>query len=236
VELTGPQSTAYTVSATKDSLISFNPALPAQTAQVVTTMSGGTTIKAMAAGDDCIYFIADSGFPYYLYRYDILTQQTSVLTGLDLFSVPTGLAYDAENNLIYATAGFYVFQYDLGKLNPEITSYTNYVMDSDYCTLAGVVCIDGGVYTIGNDYYNAIPQMMYYPDKYLGERSVILSGFDISLVDGATDFSYDPSCDLFYLTDAGNNIYTMDRSGNVQAVDILGDGIDLNGLAIVPAE
>jgi hypothetical protein len=98
------------------------------------------------------------------------------------------------------------------------------------------VCIDGGVYTIGNDYYNAIPQMMYYPDKYLGERSVILSGFDISLVDGATDFSYDASSDLFYLTDAGNNIYTMDWDGNVQSVDILGGGIDLNGLAIVPAE
>ena len=236
VELTGPQSTAYTISATRDSLISFNPALPAQTAEVVTSMSGGSTIKAMTAGEGCIYFIADSGFPYYLYRYDILTQQTTVLTGLDLFSVPTGLAYDAENNLIYATAGFYVFQYDLDKLNPEITNFTNYVMDSDYCTLAGVVSIDGAVYTIGNDYYNSIPQMMYYPDKYLGERSVILSGFDISLVDGATDFSYDPSSDLFYLTDAGHNIYTMDRDGNVEAVDILGSGLDLNGLAIVPAE
>ena len=236
VELTGPQSTAYTISATRDSLISFNPALPAQTAQVVTTMSGGSTIKAMTAGEGCIYFIADSGFPYYLYRYDILTQQTSVLTGLDLFSPPTGLAYDAENNLIYATAGFYIFQYDLGNLNPEVTTNTNYVMDSDNCTLAGAVCIDGGVYTIGNDLYNSIPQMMHYPDKYLGERSVVLSGFDISLVDGATDFSYDPSCDLFYLTDAGNNIYTMDWDGNVQPVDILGGGIDLNGLAIIPAE
>ena len=54
-------------------------------------------------------------------------------------------------------------------------------------------------------------------------------------MDGATDFSYDPSLDLFYLTDAGHNIYTMDWDGNVEAVDILGGGIDLNGLAILPA-
>ena len=236
VELTGPQSTAYTVSATMDSLISFNPALPAQTAQVVTTMSGGNTIKAMTAGDGCVYFITDSNYSYYLYRYDILSQQTTNLGQLSLFSVPTGLAYDPVNKLIYATAGFYVFQFELDKLDPAgFNSYSNYVMDNDYCTLAGVVSIDGAVYTVGNEYYNSIPQLMKYPDKYLGQRSVLLSGFDISLVDGATDFSYDPSVDLFYLTDAGHNIYTMDWDGNVEAVDILGGGIDLNGLAIVPA-
>ena len=77
--------------------------------------------------------------------------------------------------------------------------------------------------------------MMKYSDKYLGDRSVFLQGFDLSLVDGATDFSYDPSSELFYLTDAGHNIYTMDMSGNVESVDILGGGIDLNGLAIIPA-
>jgi hypothetical protein len=219
-----------------DSLISFNPALPAQTAQVVTTMSGGNTIKAMTAGEGCVYFITDSNYAYYLYRYDVLTQQTTNLGQLYLFSVPTGLAYDAVNNLIYATAGFYVFQFELDKLDPAAFNYyTNYIMDSDYCTLAGAVSIDGAVYTVGNEYYNSIPQMMKYSDKYLSDRSVILSGFDMSLVDGATDFSYDPSLDLFYLTDAGHNIYTMDWDGNVEAVDILGGGIDLNGLAILPA-
>ena len=236
VELTGPQSTAYTVSATKDSLISFNPALPAQTAKVVTTMSGGTTIKAMTAGEGCVYFITDSNYSYYLYRYDILTQATTLLGQLSLFSVPTGLGYDAKNGLIYVTAGFYLFQFELDKLDASaFNNYTNYTMDSDYCTLAGVQCIDGAVYTIGNEYYNSIPQMMKYSNKYLNDRSVILSGFDISLVDGATDFSYDPSSDLFYLADAGHNIYTMDWDGTVESVDILGNGIDINGFAIVPA-
>jgi hypothetical protein len=236
VDLTGPQSTAYTVSATRDSLISFNPALPAQTAEVVTTMNGGNTIKAMTAGEGCIYFVTDSNYSYYLYRYDILSQQTFNMGQLSLFSVPTGLAYDAVNNLIYVTAGFYLFQFEVDKLDASaFNNYSNYIMDSDPCNLAGVSCIDGAVYTIGNHLYNSTTQMMKYSDKYLGDRSVILENFDISLVDGATDFSYDPSTDLFYVTDAGHNIYTLDWDGNVVAVDILGSGIDINGLAIVPA-
>ena len=236
VELTGPQSTAYTVSAKSDSLIRFNPALPAQTAEVVATMSGGSNIKGMTAGDGCIYYITDENYSYYLYRFDLTTQQTSPMGQLYLFGVPSGLAYDPVNNMIYATSGFYVFQFQLDKLNPnDFNQYTNYMMDSDYCTLTGITCIDGAVYTVGNDYYTSAPKMMKYSDKYLSDRTVILEGFEVSLVDGATDFSYDASTDLFYFADAGHNIYTMDRSGSVEAVDILGSGIDMNGLAIFPA-
>ena len=237
VELEGSQSTAYTVSAKRDSLIKFNPALPAQTAEVVTTLSGGSSIKGMCAGDGCIYYITDTNYSYYLYRFDILTQQTTLLGQLGCFTVPSGIAYDPTEGLIYVTAGFYIFQFDLSKLDPaNYNSYTNYIMDSDYCTLAGVVSIDGAIYTVGNDYYSSIPQLMKYSDKYLNDRTVLLEGFDISLVDGATDFSYDPSTDLFYLTDAGHNIYTLDWDGTVEAVDMLGSGIDMNGLAIFPAE
>ena len=237
VELTGSQSVAYTVSAKSDSLIKFNPAMPAQTAEVVTTLSGGSTIKALTAGDGCIYFITDSNFAYYLYRFDLTTQQTTSMGQLYLFSPPSGLAYDPVNNMIYATSGFYIFQFQLDKLNPnDFNYYTLYMMDSDNCTLTGVTCIDGSVYTVGNDYYSSIPQMMKYSNKYLDDRQVILSGFEVSLVDGATDFSYDSSTELFYFADAGHNIYSMDMDGNVEAVDILGSGIDLNGLAIFPAE
>ena len=236
VELNGEQSVAYTVSAKSDSLIKFNPALPAQTAEVVTAMSGGGNIKAMTAGDGCIYYITDENYSYYLYRFDLLTQQVSPMGQLYLFGIPSGLAYDPVNNLIYATSGFYIFQFDLGKLDPyDFNQYTNYMMDSDYCTLTGIVCIDGAVYSFGNDYYSSAPKMMKYSSKYLDDRQVILEGFNASLVDGATDISYDASTELFYLTDAGHNIYTMDMEGNVEAVDILGNGIDLNGLAIFPA-
>ncbi len=235
VELTGEQSVAYTVSAKSDSLIKFNPALPAQTAEVVTTMSGGSSIKGMTAGDGCIYYITDENYSYYLYRFDLLTQQVTPMGQLYLFGVPSGLAYDPVNNMIYATSGFYIFQYDVSKLKAgEFNQYTNYMMDSDYCTLTGIVCIDGAVYSFGNDYYSSAPKMMKYSDKYLDDRQVILEGFDVSLVDGATDISYDPSTELFYLSDAGHNIYTMDMDGNVEPVDILGNGIDINGLVIFP--
>ena len=237
VELEGPQSVAYTVSATRDSLIRFNPALPAQTAEVVTTMSGGSTIKAMCAGDGGIYYIVDSNYAYYLYRIDLTTLQSSVLGQIYTFTVPSGLSYDPASDMIYVTAGFYIFQFKLGDLDPaNFNYYTNYIMDSDYCNLTGTVSIDGAVYTIGNDNYSSVPHLMKYSDKYLSDRTVILEGFNLSLVDGATDFSYDASTDLFYITDAGHNIYTMDWDGNVEAVDILGEGIDMNGLAIFPAE
>ena len=236
VELTGEQSVAYTVSAKSDSLIKFNPALPAQTAEVVTTMSGGSNIKAMTAGDGCIYYITDENLSYYLYRFDLLTQQVSPMGQLYLFSPPSGLAYDPVNNMIYATSGFYIFQFQMDKLNPnDFNQYTNYMMDSDYCTLTGVVCIDGAVYTFGNDYYTSAPKMMKYSDKYLSDRTVMLEGFNASLVDGATDISYDASSELFYLSDAGHTLYTMGMDGNVETVDILGNGIDINGLAIFPA-
>ena len=200
-------------------------------------MSGGSSIKGMTAGDGCIYYITDENFSYYLYRFDLLTQQVTPMGQLYLFGVPSGLAYDSVNNMIYATSGFYIFQFQLDKLNPnDFNQYTNYMMDSDYCTLTGIVCIDGAVYSFGNDYYSSAPKMMKYSDKYLSDRTVVLEGFDLSLVDGATDITYDASTELFYATDAGHNIYTMDMEGNVESVDILGNGIDMNGLVIFPAE
>ena len=236
VELTGEQSVAYTVSAKSNSLIKFNPALPAQTAEVVATIEGGSTIKAMTAGDGCIYYITDEGFAYFLYRLDLTTYQSMPMGQLELFSVPSGLAYDPANNLIYATAGFYVFQFQVDKLDPNnFNRYTNQVMDSDYCTLTGITCVDGALYTVGNDYYTSAPKMMKYSNKYLDDRQVVLEGFEVSLVDGATDFSYDASSELFYLTDAGHNIYTIDSDGNVESVDLLGSGLDIHGLAIFPA-
>ena len=236
VELAGEQSVAYTVSAKLGSLIKFNPALPAQTAEVVATIEGGSTIKAMTAGDGCIYYITDEGFAYFLYRLDLTTYQSMPMGQLELFSVPSGLAYDPANNLIYATAGFYVFQFQVDKLDPNnFNRYTNQVMDSDYCTLTGITCVDGALYTVGNDYYTSAPKMMKYSNKYLDDRQVVLEGFEVSLVDGATDFSYDASSELFYLTDAGHNIYTIDSNGVVESVDMLGSGLDIHGLAIFPA-
>ena len=227
------RTTAYTVSAQLDSLIAFDPNLPSQTAEAIVTLSGGSNIGGMAMGDGCIYYVMSDYFPYYLYRYDLLSKQSTLIGQLYTFSPPSGLAYDAENGLFYATSGFYLFQFREDQLDPaNMTTYSNYVMDPDYCTLTGVQIIDGAIYTFGNEYYNSIPQMMRYSDKYLSDRTIVLSGFNLSLVDGATDIAWDALTEQFYITDAGHNIYAMDMEGNVEEIGILGDGIDLHGLAI----
>ena len=235
VDASAPQNMAYTVSANKDALIAFNPALPAQTATVVCTLSGGSSIAAMTYGDNCLYYILLENYVNYLYRFDFTTKQSTLMGAIYLFSDATGLAYDKANNIFYATAGFYLFQFDGSALDPtNFNYYSEYMMDPDNCQLTGVVCIDGAVYTFGNDFYSSEPQVMKYSDLYLSDRTVILEGFDMSFVPGSTDIAYEPVSELFYMTDAGHNIFSLDMSGNVTAIDILGDGIDLHGLAIDP--
>ena len=226
---------AYTVSATRDSLIVFNPEMPAQTAEVVCTLSGGSTIKGVTYGDNCLYYVQEEGASYYLYRFDFTTRKSTELGQLGVWAGCDGIAYDKDNNFLYAVGGFYMFQFDLSKVEPgSYNNSTNYAMDSDYCTLTGVAVVDGAVYTFGNDYYNSIPQMVRYSDKYLSDRTIVAKGIDFTFVPGATDVSYDPSTGLFYLADAGNVIYSMDMDGNITAVDVLGDGIDIHGFAIDP--
>ena len=237
IDVSGPQSVAYTVSAKKDSLISFNPVMPAQTAEVVTTLSGGSTIKGMAYGDNCLYYVQEINYNYYLYRFDFTTRKSTELTQLEAWTGVNGIAYDQQNNYLYAVGGFYLFQYDLDNISDSgFTSYTNYVMDSDYCTLTGVAVVDGAVYTFGNDYYDSIPKLMHYSDRFLSDRTVVLTGYDMGLVPGSTDVAYEPTSGLFYFADAGHLIHTMDLDGNVTEVGVLGDGLDLHGLAIRPAQ
>ena len=237
VDLSGEQSKAYTVSAQKDALISFNPALPGQTAEVVATLNGGSTIRGVAYGDNCLYYVQYTNWSNFLYRYDLTTGQISDLGQIDTFAEVSDIAYDKENNMLYAVGGFYLFQFQVDSLVPGgFNNYNNYMMDSDYCTLAGVECIDGSVYTLGTDLYNGTSIMRKYEDKYLGSSSAFINGVDVPIAAGSFEMAYDSSVELFYMTDAGNNIYCMDLNGNVESVDILGDGIDLNGLAIVPAK
>lgn len=237
VELTGEQSVAYTVSAQKDALIAFNPALPAQTAEVIATFSGGATLGGMVYGEECLYYVLELNYVNYVYRYDFLTQQHTELGQLEAWAGIDDMAYDKENGLLYAVGGFYLFQYDINKLEVNMmTFYSNYMMDSDYCNLAGVeVDEDGNVYTIGTDLYNGKAIVRRYDAYYLSNPTVIVDDADVNVVAGATDMAYDASSGLFYLTDAGHIIYSMDMDGNIEMVDILGEGYDIYGLTIAPA-
>lgn len=233
VELDGPQSTAYTVSAQNDAMYSFNPALPAKTAEELSTFNGGA--NGIAAGNGFLYYVQYAGNSNYLYRYDLLTQETTFVTQLAAFTDCADIAYDSENNLLYMVGGFYLYQYDLSNVNPEYTNYVTYMMDADTMTLAGVEVVDGAVYTMGTDLYSNRVMMAKYSDKYLNDRTVVKDGVNLAVVPGKTDMAYDPSSNLFYLTDAGHTIYTMDLNAeNLTTVDILGEGIDLCGFTIIP--
>ena len=231
----GAQNMAYTVSAELGSLISFNPAMPAQTAKVVATLDGGTNIRGIAYGDNCLYYVAYENYATYIYKFSFTTNKSTLLGQVDCWFEPSGFAYDAVNNLFYVTGGFYLFQYNAETMDPNNFNYmTNYVMDSDYCTLTGVAVADGAVYTFGTEYYDSIPQVMKYSDLYLNDRTVFLKNVDMTMVPYSTDVAYDAGSGLFYYADPGHNLYSVDMNGNVVSVDILGDGIDINGLAVDP--
>ena len=109
---------------------------------------------------------------------------------------------------------------------------SGYIMDSDYCTMVGVAVKDGAVYAMGNDWATSVPKLIRYSDKYLTDRTVVMSGVGVNVYAGATEMAYDATTDLFYITDASNNIYSMTDTGETHFVDILGSGTDINGLAI----
>lgn len=237
VEVIGNQSVAYTVSAQQGALISFNPALPAQTAEVIGNFNGGGNLGGMAYGEDCLYYVLDINYMQYLYRYDFLTKQHTELGMLNMWSPADDIAYDAENGLLYAVAGFYLFQFDINSLVVgNMAPYTNYMQDPDFCNIAGVeVDEDGNVYTIGTGLYSGDVILRRYDARYLSNPTVINGDVALNVVPNATDMGYDASCGLFYITDAGHTIYIMDMEGNVEMVDLLGDGIDMYGLTIIPA-
>lgn len=238
MDVSGEQSVAYTVSANREALIKFNPALPAQTAEEVVTLSGGSSICGMAATEDFLLYAVE-GIPYpTLYRYDYITQQSVSLGQLECWTGCDDLAYDESTGIVYIVGGFYIYQFIYANLSASngINYMAGYMMDSDYATLAGITTKDGMVYYLGNDSYSGGVKLIRV-DQYLSNRQVLVTGLGINVVKGKSEMAYDALTDLIYVTDGGNRLYTTDFSGNVTQVDILGDGIDLNGLAIVaPAE
>ena len=233
IDVSAPQSLAYTISAEKDRLYSFNPARPAQTAEEVAVLSGGSNVKGMTMGDGCIYYVIDDNFTFRLYRYDLLTKQVSSLGALEAWTGLQDIAYDAANDLLYGVGGFYVYQYqNVSQMNGSYNSMTGYLYTM--ITLSSVSCdAEGNVYFVGNDWGTVT---LGKTDKYMSSWENLAHDIDLSIVPGKTEMDYDASLGLFYITDAASNLYTLAMDGTVERVDILGDGIDINGIAIVPAK
>ena len=142
------------------------------------------------------------------------------------------IAYDKQNDLLYAVGGFYLFQFDLSKANGESMPYSAYMMDTEYITHSGVAVVDGTVYVVGTDLYNSTPLLVKYSDKYLSDRTVVKRGVNVNIKAGVTEMDYDASGNKFYLTDGLNRVYAMDMEGNTGLVDTMDQ--EIRGLAIDP--
>lgn len=232
VDATGPSSTAYTVTPKGDKLLSFNPNLPSETTAVIGDFASSGKVVGMAYGDNCLYYALDTGSYPGIYRYDFVTGQSTYLGLAQAWTTVADIAYDKQNDLLYAVGGFYLFQFDLSKANGEAMPYSAYMMDTEYITHSGVAVVDGAVYVVGTDLYNSTPLLVKYSDKYLSDRTVVKRGVNVNIKDGVTEMDYDASGNKFYLTDGLNRIYAMDMEGNTGLVDTMDQ--EIRGLAIDP--
>ena len=232
VDATGPSSTAYTVTPKGDKLLSFNPNLPSETTAVIGDFASSGKVVGMAYGDNCLYYALDSGAYPGIYRYDFVTGQSTYLGLAQTWTTVADIAYDKQNDLLYAVGGFYLFQFDLSKANGESMPYSAYMMDTEYITHSGVAVVDGAVYVVGTDLYNSTPLLVKYSDKYLSDRTVVKRGVNVNIKAGVTEMDYDASGKKFYLTDGLNRVYAMDMEGNTGLVDTMDQ--EIRGLAIDP--
>ena len=229
------KSIAYTISADQEALLSFDPEIPASTVQKISTMSGGKRIIGMdIMNENYLYYALEGSIFPELYRYDMTTKQSVGLGDLYVFiGGASDMAYDPVHNLIYIVSGFYVFQFEVDKLKPgEFNNYSGYLDTSQAAmplsNMHAVTCIDGNVYFLGS----SNGATLYRVDDELKNLTKIRD-VAVNTVSGECEMDYDENTKKFYLTDAGDRLYSFEENGDtVTLIDMVGDGIDINGLAI----
>lgn len=227
-------STAYTISASQESLVSFDPELPSTTAKKIAALSGGNRIVGMdVMSDNYLYYIVDEGTFPSLYRYDLTTKKATYLGDLEVFiGNVSDMAYDPVNKLIYVVSGFYVFQFEEHRLRTDdLNKYSGYLdtskADMPLSTMHAVTCKDGFVYFLGSDNGASLYRVN---DEF--KELTFIRNVGVNTVSGKCEMAYDSRTELFYLTDAGDRLYSF--SGDGDTVNMVGDGWDINGLAINP--
>lgn len=226
---------AYTISADQEALLSFDPEIPASTVKKIATLSGGKRIIGMdIINENYLYYALEGPIFPELYRYDMTTKKSTGLGDLYVFiGGASDMAYDPVNRLIYIVSGFYVFQFEVDKLKPgEFNNYAGYLDTSKVqmpeSNLHAVTCKDGMVYFLGS----SNGATLYCVDDGL-KNPVKVRDVAVNTVSGECEMDYDETTQKFYLTDAGDRLYSFEENGDtVTPIDMLGDGIDINGLVI----
>ncbi len=235
-------SKAYTVSADLNALVTFNPELPASSVEVLHEFHGAGNVRGInVVGNTMYYCEINTGYFPMMWAYDLTTHQATAMGYLYVYNdLISDMTYDPVNNFFYVTNGFYIFKFDPVYMEPSAINWsvaqidiTNY--DYSYPTLMGVEFVDGMVYFTGKSYHG---HNMHSIDAnlYGGSLQSNLFNVDVQTDSKNIEMEYDPSVELFYITDTDNRLYTFDMEGNVTPVDTVGDHLDVNGLCIIPGE
>lgn len=244
-------SRAYTVSAKKDKLVSFDPEVPGKAVEEITTMYGGGYIAGITRKDEnTLYYVVanynESSFPV-LYTYDMRSKSSQRIAMLDTHGPDASdIAYDSKNDLLYVVNGYYVFQFvaknittgtDIAGFSQRLFMAQRQDVFGEYI-LHGVTVKDEDVYFVGSDNTSVLFKT---DDKFT--RVEKIGNIGVNTVRDKCEIEYDKSVDRFYITDASDKLYTFDVNGteeskiqNLKTIDILADGLDINGLCIIPAE
>ena len=142
------------------------------------------------------------------------------------------MAYDPVNKLIYVVSGYYIFQFEEDRLTPGgLNAYSGYLdvtkTAASISQTQTIACKDGMVYFMVSD--NSA--RLYRADDKL-KNVAFVRAVDVNTAAGESEMDYDGRSGKFYLTDAGDRIFRFDESGAIEQMDVLGDGLSMNGLAI----
>lgn len=242
-------SKAYTISADKSKLISFDPEVPGETTDVVTFDKGKQIVGMDMIDENSFYYVVEdhsaSVYPQ-LYYYNITTQTNTRKGTIEVnIGNAADMAYDSKNGLIYVVSGFYIYQFDEKRLQPDSLNHASATFDTTAASLGlpalhAVACKDGWVYFLANNNQNKLYKIN---DKLQLTSLVSLGDVAVNTASGKSEMAYDAGTDTFYLTDAADKLYSLKITDNgtngnnkvdVTPIDVLGTGIDINGLAIWP--
>ncbi len=242
-------SKAYTISADKSKLISFDPEVPGETTDVVTFDKGKQIVGMDMIDENSFYYVVEdhsaSVYPQ-LYHYNLDTKTSTRKGTLEVnIGNAADMAYDSKNGLIYVVSGFYIYQFEASKIQPDSLNHASATFDTTAASLGlpalhAVACKDGWVYFLANNNQNKLYKIN---DKLQLTSLVSLGDVAVNTASGKSEMAYDAGTDTFYLTDAADKLYSLKITDNgtndnnkvdVTPIDVLGTGIDINGLAIWP--
>ena len=92
-----------------------------------------------------------------------------------------------------------------------------------------VTCKDGMVYFLANNNKNKLYRM----DDHFKNLTLVRE-IAVNTVSGKSEMAYNSKTGTFYLTDATDKLYSFKETGDITPIDILADGVDINGITIKP--